>query len=144
LHRRDGGVFVARVLRKRQRSSTAAIEAALVLPLVVILVLSTIEYGWMFLQEYHITHVVRQGARVAIRIDATNAEVEAAIATLMERAGLADSGYTVTFSPADVASLSKGETLRIRISVPYANIGLGMPVPSPEFLRASSTMASEG
>jgi Flp pilus assembly protein TadG len=133
---------MARDLKKRQRSGM--VEAALVLPLVVILMMGIIEYGWMFLQQYHITHVVREGARIAIRIDATNPEVEAAIATLMERVGLEDSGYTVTFTPPDVASLNKGETLRVGISVPYANIGLGMPVPAPELLRASSTMASEG
>jgi Flp pilus assembly protein TadG len=135
---------MARYLKKRQRSGMALVEAALVLPLVVILMLGIMEYAWMFLQQYNITHVVREGARIAIRIDATNPEVEAAIATLMERVRLADSGYTVTFSPADIASCSKGETLRLSVSVPYASVGLGMPVPAPEFLRASSTMASEG
>ncbi len=114
-------------------------------PLLLLLTVGLLEYGWMFLQYQRITNAARHGARLGVLPDATNADVEAAIAALMDAGGLVGSGYTVTFSPANVASPEPGEALSVTINVLYENIDLGMPmVPLPTNLEASVSMAKEG
>ncbi|MGB6917109.1 MAG: TadE/TadG family type IV pilus assembly protein, partial [Phycisphaerae bacterium] len=82
---------------RESRRGTATLETALVLPLLLLLTFALIEYGWLFLRAQEITNGARQGARIAVRPDATNADVQASITAAMETAGIA--GYLVTFSP---------------------------------------------
>lgn len=136
---------MARMVRNRSARGVAAVEAALVVPLVLMLIFGVMEYGWLFLQAHHLSLAARQGARVGITIDAVNADVVAAITTWMDGAGLGGSEYTMTFTPPDVETLGKGQMLTITVEVLYDNIGLGMPlVPLPANLRGSVSMGSEG
>ena len=48
---------------KARQSGLATIEMAMVLPLLMLLTLGVIEYGWMFLKSQQITNAARQGAR---------------------------------------------------------------------------------
>lgn len=122
------------------------IEIALVLPLLLALTLGLIEYGWLFLKDQAITNAARQGARIGVLPYSTNADALASITQLMTSAGLAGSGYTVTFTPSNVATVPPNQTVRVEISVPYANIALiNLPlVPVPTNLRAVVIMAKEG
>ncbi len=135
---------MARLNKLAFRRGVVLVEMAIVMVLLFLLMFGLIEYGFMLLRAQHITNAARFGARIGITIDSTNTLVEQAIASAMSAAGMADSGYTVTFLPGDVQGLTGRETLTITVSVPYANIGMGMPlVPVPTNLRASVSMASE-
>ncbi|MBI4602466.1 MAG: pilus assembly protein [Planctomycetes bacterium] len=124
----------------------ALVEAALLLPVLFLLTFALIEYGWLFLRAQQITNAARQGARVAARADAVNADVRAAVQNALAGTGLVAADYTLTTSPADVSSLDGGEVLTVTISVPYENVQLtGVPfIPVPERLRAATAMAKEG
>ena len=136
---------MARLMKKASRRGVVLIEAALALPMLLLLTFGMIEYGWLFLQHQQITHAARRGARVGITIDATTAQVQTAIATYMDSAGLGGSGYAVTIAPADISTLDKGQVLTVSVEVSYENIRLGMPlVPLPSDLRSTVRMASEG
>lgn len=121
---------------------TAVVEAALVFPLLLLLTMGAIEYGWLFLKAQHTTNAARQGARLAIRPDVETPEVYALIDRLMAEGGLADSGYVVNLTPA----LHTGDTLTVEIRVPSAGIVIinASFLPVPEWLRASVTMTKEG
>lgn len=135
---------MARLNKLRSRPGVVLVEMAIVMVLLTLLLFGLIEYGFMILRAQQITNAARYGARIGITIDSTNTRVEEAIATAMNAAGMGSSGYTVTFLPADVQGLSGREELKITLSVPYANIGAGMPlVPVPTNLTASVSMASE-
>ncbi len=133
---------------KRSRGEGAAIvEMALILPLLLLLTFGVIEYGWLFLKAHETTNAARHGARIACRPDATNSQVVAEVSALMDTAGLGDSGYVVSISPADISQMSSGETLTIKVEVPYeGNVELmSFPfIPVPSFIRASTSMAKEG
>lgn len=136
---------MARVMKTRVRRGTVLVEAALVLPLLLLLLFGVIEYGWVMLQQHHITQAARHGARVGVVAGATTAEVQSAVASWMETAGLGGSGYTVSISAPDVALMNLGEALTVSVSLEYVNIAIGIPfVPAPDILEAAVSMAKEG
>ncbi len=124
----------------------AIIEMAIVLPLLLLLTLGLIEYGWMVIKQSQISDVTRYAARQAALPSATNGIVTANVATAMTSDNLNGSGYTVTTNPGNVAGVATGQPVSVTISVPYANIGLlNTPfIPVPTNLSASVTMAKEG
>jgi hypothetical protein len=119
---------------------------ALVLMLLVLLTFGLMEYGWMFFTLQEATNASRLGARNAVLPDSTNAEVQQVIQTRMTDWGIDAADYSITISAADITLLEPGEFLTIGIDIPYANVELlGMPMfPTPESLRASTSMAKEG
>lgn len=123
----------------------AAVEAALLLPLVCLLLFGMIEYGWIFLKAEELNSAAREGARMAIVQGATSAEVIAKCDAMMTDCGLGGSGYTLTLSPTDISSLSPGQALSVSITVPYSNIELiGMPsILVPTTIGGSTSMAKE-
>ena len=132
--------------RKTRYRGIAAVEAAIVFPLLLLLTLGVIEYGWMFLKAEQTTNAARNGARIAIRYGSDNASVTAEIDLLMTSAGMGTSGYSITFVPADITTPVLGETLEVQITVPWANIALmNIPLlPGPANISASVAMAKEG
>ena len=134
---------MVRIARVRGSKGAMLVEAAILLPLLLLLTFGVIEYGWAFLKSQQITNAARQSARIAARPDATNAEVQATASALMDAAGI--SGYQVTL-PADITQIPPGNPLTVKITVPYSDIELAGPpfVPMPTHLEASVTMAKEG
>jgi Flp pilus assembly protein TadG len=123
------------------------IEAALVLPLVLLLVFGILEFGWMFLVLQQVTHGARAGARLAVTADATTASVLAAVQDMMTDRGIGGL-EPVEISPAgEVADLDSGTVVTVTVKVRYADVGLKIPLLAafaPTFLRASVSMAKEG
>lgn len=136
--------MVKKQKQKRSRySGTAIVEAAIVFPLLLLLTLGIIEYGWLFLKAQQITNAARQAARIAVRLDASEPEVLAAIDSLMTAAGLPD--YNATISPVNIPD--GRPAIAIQIEVQCANIVLinaPLFLPTPTSLRGAVTMAKEG
>jgi Flp pilus assembly protein TadG len=132
--------------RKVTRKGMAVVEAALILPILLILTFGMIEYSWMFLKDQNITNAARAGARIAATADGTNAQVTAAVNNLMTSYKLQNTGYTLTTSPANVGTAAKGTMITVTISFSYANAQVtGMSIfPVPSTLHASATMEKEG
>jgi len=134
---------MAHITTKHKSKGAMLIEAAIILPLLLLLILGVIEYGWALLKSQQITNATRQGARIAARPDVTNADIQDTVSALMDSAGI--SGYELTL-PGDVSSITPGDSLTVTITVPYSSVELaGAPfVPMPSQLKASVTMAKEG
>ena len=128
----------------RQRSRGAAmVEMALVLPILLLLTFAVIEYGWLTFRASQVNQAARHGARIAVRPAATVDEVDDAVASIMEGAGLAE--YTLTITPGDPA-IDVGEPVTVNVSVDYGPISLtgSSFVPVPATLVGNVTMAKEG
>ena len=138
-----------RIQRTKLRyRGTAVVEAALVFPLLLLLTMGAIEYGWLFLKAQHMTNAARQGARLAIRPDVEIGGKEGVLALierLMAEGGLADSGYIVNLTP-DPTTVGTGNPLEVEIRVKSAGIVIigASFLPVPEWLRATVTMTKEG
>jgi len=140
------------IVRKRKGNRSrgvAAVEAALVLPILLLVSFGAIKYGWLFLRAQQITNAARYGARVAVRADASETDVTTAITNLMTAAGMLDSGYSVTITLEDGIpweELEMGKAITVAVSVPSANIDIMnvLLFPSVGNIGASVTMAKEG
>jgi Flp pilus assembly protein TadG len=131
---------------RRIRRGTTIVEAALVLPLLLTLTFAGIEYGWMMLCDQQLANVAEQATRAAATPTATNATVTSEVTTLMGAASMGSSGYTVTFNPTNVATVTKGNSVTVTISVPYKNVEVtGVTLfPLPATISSSSTVIKEG
>jgi Flp pilus assembly protein TadG len=129
-----------------RRDGITVIEMAIIFPILLLITIGLIEYGWIFLKYQQVTNAARQGARVGARADATNTEVDDAIDTIMAAAGIASGDYSVVIAPIDVTTPEPGEPLTVTVTVPYANVQLtgGVLVPVPTNLQSAVTMAKEG
>ncbi len=136
---------MANLKRNYRNRGTVLIEAALILPILVLLVFGAMEYGWMFVKSGEVTNAARHGVRIGVLPDSTSADVTSDVASVMSAAGLAGK-YTLTISPADVTTLTPGQKLTVTITVPYSNVTLThMPlIPVPSALKSTVTMAKEG
>lgn len=140
---------MVRRLKEKQRGA-ATVEMALVLPLLLLLTMGAIRYGWLFLKAQQVTNATRMGARTAVLPDATVEGVQANIAALMAAGGMGASGYSATITPADIGSLEVGDSLTVRITVPVPNIDImHVPLftdlePATWNIGAEVTMAKEG
>jgi len=131
--------------RPQHPRGLAAVEMALLLPLLLLLLFGMLEYGSMFWRAQQIGAAARHGARLGALPDGTAASVTAAVDTMLAAAGLGGTGYTVTLTPADPTVLAPGEPFEVEVSVPYADIDLtGFPIPAPTAIVRSTTMAREG
>lgn len=136
---------MARLKATHRRRGVVVLEMAIGLTVLIPLTFGLLEYGLMFWHMHHIANAARQGARIAARPDATLTQIEEAIKAAMNNAGLATGEFTNSFEPADLTVLAAGTTFSVTITVPYDNIGLGIPLlPVPESLQSQITMAKEG
>ncbi len=116
------------------------------MPILVLVTFGAIKYGWLIYRLQQVTNVTRQAARLAIRPSATDAEVNAAIDSLMSRAGLSKDLYT-----AEVQNLgaSPGSAITVSITVPTDSAKIDLVqtnglLPKPKDLSISVTMSKEG
>jgi len=139
---------MARLNKHARRRGTVLVETALILPLLLLLTFGLLEYGWMFLKIQQLNSAAREGVRVGVRADGTNAMVNAAVDAAMTLAGMSGSGYTVEITPSAEDAVA-GTTLKVSVTVPYnTDDGLkliGFPgVPLPDNLYGEYYMMKEG
>lgn len=126
----------------KNRCGQALVELALTLPLIIMLVMGTIEFGRMFHSYLVITNASREGARVAITgVDNTtiNSRIDVVTASL-------DNTKEIIISPDD-----KGlrlSTIPVTVTINY-NHNIITPfvdslLPNPIKLTSSTSMRMEG
>jgi Flp pilus assembly protein TadG len=107
------------------RKGNVILEAALVLPILLLLAFGTIEFGYYFYVKNNVQGAAREGVRASIAPGATNADVNAAVAASMTTSGLSQSGYTVTTVPADVSTATPGASIRVTVQCAWGVVGGG-------------------
>jgi Flp pilus assembly protein TadG len=140
---------MARLKKPMSRRGTVLLETALILPVLLLLTIGLLEYGWMFLKLEQINSAAREGVRAGVRADGDNTDVTAAVLAAMTRANLESSGYTLSTTPSDVSrsgGTAGGTTVTVRVEVTYNNIKLiGAPMtPLPTTLSGEYNMMKEG
>jgi Flp pilus assembly protein TadG len=109
------------------------VETALVLPIFFMIILGIIEFGRAMMVAQLLTNGAREGARLAIMANATNADVEDAVLDFVEASvGVPRNKVTVTITvtaatgnpdPANIlASATKRDLCSVQVQVPFSDV----------------------
>ncbi len=120
------------------RRGAAAVEFAVVAPLLFMLALGMIEFGRMLTVQEIVVNAAREGARKAVLPGVTDSDVTSAIDSYMTNANI--SGETTTVSPSTNTAAS-GTAIKVTVSVPYNNVSW-LPLNVLRWLNGSSLTAS--
>lgn len=139
--------WTAALVRSRFLGSARGAESAesvVALPLIVIVIFSGLEYGWLALRSIQVDAAARAGARQAAMAGMSASSVEDAVNSSLRRSGIG-SGSVATV-PADPGQAEAGEVVSVEVSVSYAEVGLiGLSglMPLPKTLTGRAAMVRE-
>jgi Flp pilus assembly protein TadG len=123
-----------RNLKAVNRSGAALVEFSLVLPLLLLLLIGSIEIGGAILTRHTLSEAARAGARVyALKKKKTEADVYLAVAKVMEPAGLEN--YTLSLDPDPSVEVEQLTPLTVTVSIPSTEYSW---VASPWFVRGKT------
>ena len=98
------------------RKGAAVVEFAVCLPIILLIVLGSIEAASMLFLRQALVQSAYESAKVAVRNDGNN--VSAIAAAEAVAAGRRIENMNITFSPSDVETAAQGEIIRVTISAP--------------------------
>ncbi len=101
---------------EQARRGAAVVEFAICLPIILFIVLASIEAASLMFLRQALVQSAYEGAKVAIRNGGTNADATAAVNAVA--AGRRINSLNVTFTPSDISSVTPGETIRVDITAP--------------------------
>lgn len=104
---------------RRRRRGVAATEFAVCLPIIVLLVIGTIEACSMIFLKQTLAIAAYEGARTAIIPGATKTQVEAACNQILTDRKV--KGATVTVKPTDIVALNPGDFVDVTVSAPCSS-----------------------
>lgn len=116
------GLKVEKVSRscRRNRRGAAAVEFAVVSPVLFLLIFGMIEYGRMVMVQQVITNAAREGARKAVLDGSTSSDVTTVVSNYLTSAKI--SGATTTVNPTNPSSATSGSSVTVTVSVPYSSV----------------------
>jgi Flp pilus assembly protein TadG len=117
------------------RGGVAAVEFALVAPLLFLLVFGMIEFGRMLMVQQIITNGSREGARLAVLDGITGTDVVAAVDNYLANAGI--SGANV--DPGSAGSAGYGEPVAVTVTIPFNQVSW---LPAPMFIGGDTVLSA--
>ncbi len=105
--------------QSNRRDGLASIELAFVLPVMLILILGTIEVCQRIFLRQSAVLVAYEGARSAVRSTCSSMDVTTRCQAMLTQRNV--KGAVVTVTPADLLSQPSGTQIRVRIEVPWAS-----------------------
>jgi Flp pilus assembly protein TadG len=110
--------MIIRRLGKKRRWASAAVEMAVVTPLLLTLLFGIIEYGWTFFVRQSMVNAAREGARVAALPGSTDQQIRDRVTEYLTPAGLTAQVTLQRAVPPD------NPTEKVTVTIPYAQITL--------------------
>lgn len=109
---------LARSVRRRKACGAAAVELAVCLPLVILLVVATIEACSAVFLKQSLTVAAYEGVRTALVEGATVGSVRAKCDQILSDRRI--EGGTINVEPTDIDSLQPGDYVDVTVSAPCA------------------------
>ncbi len=111
--------------RRIKRSAVAAVEFAVVLPPVVLLILGSLDVARVFAIQHTLQEASMNGCRIYALGDMTQQQAIEAVDQSMAEKGL--TGYTVTFEPSLKSDIDDDlQPVTVAVRIPYSSIGIGL------------------
>jgi len=105
-------------VRRKHRRAAAAVELAIVTPILLTMLFGIIEYGWLFTVRQALVNSAREGARTAALPGSTVADVEARVDQYMAPLGL------TTYTTEVGVDENNNPTGVVTVSIPYQDVTL--------------------
>ncbi len=105
-----------RINKRSRRSGAAVVEFAVCLPVILLIVLGSIEAASMLFLRQALVQSAYEGVKIAARNNGDNARATAAVENVA--AGRRLKNMSVTFFPENVAAAEQGEMIRVTVSAP--------------------------
>ena len=122
---------------RKKRCGAAAVEFAIVAPVLLLLVFGMIEYGRMVMVQQVITNASREGARRAVLDGATTQDVTSVVENYLTSGSI--SGATVSVTPDPPENAAFGEPVTVQVQIPFDQVSW---LPSPMYLRGTNMSAT--
>lgn len=106
------------------RKGAAAVEFAIVLPLILLLFFTMVEFCSAILTQSKIHNIARESARHAITPSASNSSVEAVADKALQAANI-NSG-SVTGLPVDIQTVDSGTVISVTVVAPSDENSIGL------------------
>jgi Flp pilus assembly protein TadG len=127
------------------------VEFALIFPMLLLVMLGIMDFGFLFQRYEVLTAAAREGARVAILPGYTDADVQARVTAYLTAGGLSDPATVVVGAPQTVSLGSQCISIRpvtVTYTYQYMFVGpimsfFGEPALGSRALNATSAMRSE-
>jgi Flp pilus assembly protein TadG len=118
--------MILRKSRERRRAGVAAVEMAVLMPLLATLAVGTIELSRLMQVKNTLADCARHGCRKAALPRTSTAQVKQQVNQVLAAAGISTAAATVTVklngTPADVSDAKAGDTVEVEVSVPAAAV----------------------
>ena len=105
--------------RRRFSNGTAVIELAVCLPVLILLVAGSIECCGLIFLKQTLCAAAYEGARVAVRRDATPADVTQRASEVLTSRNVQNA--TIVMNPPTIDSLDPGDEVTVTVSAPTSN-----------------------
>ena len=124
---------------RRRRRGAAAVEFALVSPLLFTVAFGIIEFGRAFMVAETLNTAARNGCRTAVLTGMTNLNVTSAVNQNLTGISGTTTTILVNGYSSDVSSAVTGDSITVQISVPYTQVSM---FASPTYLSATTLKAN--
>jgi Flp pilus assembly protein TadG len=133
--------------RNRQRGA-AAVEFALVFPVLLLVVLGAIDWGWFFFIDQLVTNCAREGARAGTLLPPKPSSTDGAAETAAERAGnlflekvkLIPPGFNSTYVDATAITVDGEDAIQVVVTFPVGSLTGFLSNVMPANARATAVM----
>jgi Flp pilus assembly protein TadG len=114
------------------RAGAAAVEFAVVAPVLLLLVFGSIDFGRIIMVLDLLSHAARTGCRTGVLAGNGNNEINSAVSTALTSTGISGAsnpaidvlpqGSTTWVSPGDAGAAAKGDAVRVTVSIKYTQV----------------------
>lgn len=133
------------------RRGGAVLEAALVLPILTVLAMGMMEFGYYLYAKHTFEGAARDACRAAILNPTVHANVGSSVGKSMKAAGMDKSKYLLNITDqannniGNVAVVGRGEMITVTVTAKFGDLGvrpLGL-IPSDKQIAGVTTMIKE-
>jgi Flp pilus assembly protein TadG len=120
-----------------KRRGVAAVEFAIIAPLLFLLIFGMIEFGRMVMVQQILTNAAREGARIAVLDGTTGTEVRTAVNTYLHNASIPNA--TITITPTEPNTAGYGAPVTVTVQIPFSQVSW---LPTPMFVGGDRQLSA--